>query len=523
MATSYVYKSFTAGPQRGWRLDKKNLIPIDLTALHRLLESDVRFITELTQWTIDSDIQLRRDVEQSTDTFPTAVGRRLGISIDKAILGAQFSGKAGLSRYSFLLQDRVVREVRSWNSRSAVAEGNSHRYISQGWKRTAHAGKPADLSLKYSLSAVDKGFAEILGNPWDTGTVGLKMVIDGQWYLMEFEFDRKRFQGAQKICLPDVTIHDGKAIFSFAVAYVYEYADISPRYVVGVDVGVRNFATAAVWDTETHSVVHGYSMSRRARSLHNSIRATSQQVRHLREKTRFEEAAAHRAANIRKKRELAILVAQEIAELAYIWDNALICVEDLSWISHTMSSGRWNRGELVKWVTSYHELNGGRVVSVNAYNTSQRCHVCDSRVTHPTWDISQCSHCNATTDRDLNAAVNIARVSVDKGTHGKIVSTRRKARKYAPRVSKRTPVTRETLTFPGRDRSKSGPTPRRPSKPSRRRTQLPDIKEVTNSLCSPTCNDDATVVGDGVEKNPTFRTLEKQHDLILTSVTPLRV
>ena len=79
----------------------------------------------------------------------------------------------------------------------------------------------------------------------------------------------------------------------------------------------------------------------------------------------LDEAQFHREAASRKKRELAILAAQEIAYLSHFWGNAVIAIEDLGWVSNTMQNGRWNKGELMQWLTHYVAQNGGWVVSVN--------------------------------------------------------------------------------------------------------------------------------------------------------------
>ena len=202
------------------------------------------------------------------------------------------------------------------------------------------------------------------------------------------------------------------------------------------------------------------------------MRASQRQVRDLRKKaatllhdrqermSALGEAQFHREAASRKKRELAILAAQEIADLSHLWGNAVVAVEDLSWISNTMSSGRWNRGELVRWLTHYVTQNGGWVVAVDSANTSQQCHTCGSRVTHPTYEVSVCPK-HGVMDRDVNAATNIAARAVPRVVKAR--ATRAKNRKLRPQVPLRTPVARNSLKYPGRDRTKNKPTEKRKS------------------------------------------------------------
>ena len=69
-----------------------------------------------------------------------------------------------------------------------------------------------------------------------------------------------------------------------------------------------------------------------------------------------------------------------------------------------MQNGRWNRGALVQWLTHYVSQNGGWVVAVNPARTSQLCHKCGQRVTHPTHELSVCAE-HGVMNRDVNADV----------------------------------------------------------------------------------------------------------------------
>lgn len=77
--------------------------------------------------------------------------------------------------------------------------------------------------------------------------------------------------------------------------------------------------------------MHETTLSQRVHSLRNSVQASEVQVRALKAKaatllhdrqTRMaalDEAQLHREAASRKKRELAILAAQETADLSHLW------------------------------------------------------------------------------------------------------------------------------------------------------------------------------------------------------------
>ena len=320
-----------------------------------------------------------------------------------------------------------------------------------------------------NLGAVDKQYAAIENNPFADGEIILRMVIQGAWYRLIFNFDNARFTEG-RVTLPVIKVQDGEPVFIFTVVTDNPVVQFSGDYTIGVDVGINNYATVVVRDTKTGRIAHETTLSQRVHSLWNSARASQRQVHDLRKKAAtllhgrqarmaaLDEAQFHREAASRKKRELAILAAQEIADLSHAWGNAVIAVEDLSWVRNTMQNGRWNRGELVKWLTHYVSQNGGWVVAVSPAHTSQLCHLCGAKVSHPTHKDSVCPTHGAM-DRDVNAAMNIAARAVPRVAKAR--ATRAKNRKLMPQPPLRTPVARKSLKYPGRDRTKNKPTAKR--------------------------------------------------------------
>ena len=208
----------------------------------------------------------------------------------------------------------------------------------------------------------------------------------------------------------------------------------------------------------------------------------------------LDEAQLHREAASRKKRELAILAAQEIADLSHLWGNAVVAVEDLSWISNTMQNGRWNRGAFVQWLSHYVSQNGGWVVVVNPANTSQLCYKCGAKVSHSTHEVSVCAE-HGVMDRDVNAAVNIAARAVPKVEKAR--KTRAKNRKLRPQAPLKTPVSRKSLRYPGRDRTKNAPTPKRKNhRLVSREVILPVCPARAQAPCL-----EATVLADQITRN----------------------
>ena len=462
MAKNQTYKAFIARPAHVLDLSGELL---DSARVLVSLASEVRDISSYATFVVRNDETLGDELERVAVVQPTTAGRRAGVTMPDFLV----SGKSGRSRKEMLVQHRVVTEFRSWQERDKAANGESSKYVSQGWKRTVNGSAPGYGEDYVNLGAVNKQYAAIENNPFADGEIVLKMVIQGEWHRLIFGFDNKRFAEG-KVTLPVIKVENGQPVFIFTVATDNPVVQFSGDYTIGVDVGINAYATVVVREVATGRIVHETTLSQRVHSLWNSVRASEVQVRALRRKAEtllrdrqgrmsaLDEAQLHREAASRKKRELAILAAQEIAYLSHLWGNAVVAVEDLGWIANTMQNGRWNRGEFVQWLTHYVSQNGGWVVAVNSSNTSQLCHKCGGRVTRPTHELSVCAE-HGTMDRDVNAATNIAARAVPRVVKAR--ATRAKNRKLQPQVPLKTPPTRASLKYPGRDRTKNAPTPRR--------------------------------------------------------------
>ena len=420
-------------------------------------------------YVVRNDVKLGSELANVDVVQPAVAGRRAGVTMPDFLA----TGKSGRSRKEFLVQHNVVTAFRSWQERIDAVNDTSAKYVSQGWKRTMNASAPSYGEAYVNLGAVDKQYAVIENSPTIDGEVILKMVIQGQWYRLIFRFDTTRFPEG-KVTLPLVKVENNQPVFIFTVVTENPIVQFSSDYVIGVDVGINNYATIVVRNSNTGHVVDETTLSQRVHSLWNSVRASERQVRSLKKKaagllyqrqarmSALDEAQFHREAASRKKRELAILAAQEIAYLSHFWGNTVVAVEDLSWVANTMSNGRWNRGAFTQWLTHYVAQNGGWVVAVNSANTSQVCHLCGAKVTHPEHGVSACPKHGAM-DRDVNAAANIAARAVPRVEKAR--KTRAKNRKLQPQVALKTPVARGSLKYPGRDRTKHTPTPKRKNHP----------------------------------------------------------
>ena len=462
MAKNQTYKAFVARPSHVLDLDGELL---DGSSVMAELASEVRDISSYATYVVRNDEILGDELARVTDTQPAAAGRRAGVTMPDFLV----SGKSGRSRKENLLRYNVVTSYRSYMERVQAANGESSKYVSQGWKRTVDASAPSYGEDYVNLGAVDRAYASIENDPFADGEIVLRMVVQGQWYRLIFNFDNRRFTEG-RVTLPVIKVEDGYPVFIFTVVTDNPVVQFSGDYTIGVDVGINNYATVVVREVETGRIVYETTLSQRVHSLWNSVRASEQQVRDIKAKavtllrdrqarmSALDEAQLHREAASRKKRELAIMAAQEIADLSHTFDNAVVAVEDLGWIANTMQNGRWNRGELVKWLTHYVSQNGGWVVAVNPSNTSQQCYTCGQRVSHPTHKDSVCPE-HGVMDRDVNAAANIAARAVPRVVKARV--TRAKNRKLQPQAQLRTPPARGSLKYPGRDRTKNAPTQKR--------------------------------------------------------------
>ena len=477
MAKNQTYKAFSVRPSHVMDL---NGVLLDSAPILSQLASEILGISAYATYVARNDTELGIRLAQAGAVQPAEAGRRAGVNIPdvlvvKGKIRKNKAGKpveekvSGKSRKERLFRHRVVTEYRSWQERIDAVNGESSKHVSRGWKRTVNASPPSYGGDTVNLGAVDSLYAVIENDPFTDGEIVLKMVVRGKWYRLIFKFDNARFREG-KVALPLIKIEDNQPVFIFTVATDNPVVQFSGDYVLGVDVGINNYATVAVINNSTGQIVYKTTLSQRVHSLWNSVRASEKQVRQLREKAEpilydrqgkmaaLDEAQLHREAASRKKRELARVAAQEIAYLSHFFDNAVVAVEDLGWVCNTMQNGRWNRGELVKWITHYVSQNGGWVIAVNAANTSQVCHECGAKVTHPEHKVSDCPKCGVK-DRDVNAAANIAARAVKKVEAAR--NTRANNRKLQPQAPLKTPVTRRSLKYPGQDRTKNTPTPKR--------------------------------------------------------------
>ena len=407
--------------------DKKTGIDLDL---HNILE-EVRADAELcaTEAYKHITVENLEKLSKYDGVKPAVAGRRMGIKLPP---GKSVTGR---SRFEWMIREYTVSQLRSWRERRKVHAGHSDKYVSTGFKRTANPNKPAFLKPRLTLSATDKNYHAIRLNGSITE---LDMVVNQRWVTFKFVSPKRFLEPGVRIIAPTVSIDErDRVMFNWYIDVPVERTPFSDTYVVGVDVGITHHTTAVVRNIETGKVVEASFMNRRVRSLENKIKRTKTQISALYRKGRASEVEPHRKALSNRRKELAILIGQEIADQSWRYNNALVAVEDLSFITNTMKYDRWVRGMIVDRITEMVESNGGRVMTVPAAYTSRKCHQCGKNLDLTNYRTPVCFSCQVAWDRDENAAANIANKLKDK--HKKSCQTRKKhASKTRRRNSKNT-------------------------------------------------------------------------------------
>ena len=406
---------------------------------------------------------------------PSGAGYMMGLKLP-AEVKKQF--RSGASRLERMFREQVVSNLRSWSTRVEVMTQTYPKYVSAGWQRNASDSKPDSMQPRLALSATDKGYY-YKNFSITPERISLDMVVQGSWITLHFPTPPQLLEKGCEPGAPDIWVDKNeRVVFGFHGKTDPGYPKFSERYVVGVDLGIANPAAYVVWDTEKKRVVERSLLGQRARSLNNKIKRTKTQVASLKRKGKDEEAVYHREHLSNRRKELSIIIAQELADTSWHYDNAIVSFEDLSHIKNTMKHGRWSRGEVYRRTRDMVEADGGRVMKVNAAYTSQRCHVCQSDLDMSDYSQPRCSTCGTTHHRDLNAAANIAqRANVKKACE-----TRNRHATKTKRV-RRSKCHSKPLKHPG---TKNKPTPKAPqNQPKTKNQSHPPLpkKEVSVRMC----------------------------------------
>ena len=276
---------------------------VNLEELLSSLKDEITLITDLGEMNITLENKSlveefldNRKAQGLSNLNNSVVAQRLDITFPEEFY---YPGKSGRSRVNKLFGARIVSECKSWIERCKAVEGASDKHISQGWKRTVRSYKPQYLSPKINLGDVDSQYCKI---SIERDVLVLDLVIQGKWYKLYFGYD-KRFHRADDIAKPSVFLDKkGRVRFCFPAVYKYNFTHFSAKYVIGIDVGIANYATVVVYDTKGHRIVISTTLSQRVHSIANKVRNANIQVASLQRKGHKQEAALHRAANSSRKK-----------------------------------------------------------------------------------------------------------------------------------------------------------------------------------------------------------------------------
>ena len=135
MAKNQAYKAFVARPSHVLGLNGEVL---DGARVLASLASEVRDVSAYATYVVRNDEALADELARITAVQPAEAGRQAGVTMPDFLA----TGKSGRSRKEKLVQHNVVTACRSYQERVKAANGESSKYVSQGWKRTVNKSAP---------------------------------------------------------------------------------------------------------------------------------------------------------------------------------------------------------------------------------------------------------------------------------------------------------------------------------------------------------------------------------------------
>ena len=172
MSKRRTYQAFIARPSHVLDLSGELLNGAPVMAE---LASEVHDISAYATYVVRNDEVLGDELARVTAAAPADASRRAGVTMPDFLE----TGRTGRSRKERLVQHNVVASHRSYQERVKAANGESSKYVSQGWKRTVNTVMPSYGEDYVNLGAVDRAYARIENNPFSDGEIVLRMVIQG--------------------------------------------------------------------------------------------------------------------------------------------------------------------------------------------------------------------------------------------------------------------------------------------------------------------------------------------------------
>jgi len=190
--------------------------------------------------------------------------------------------------------------------------------------------------------------------------------------------------------------------------------DGTPRYLIGVDRGRNQLASAAVYDIEEDHVVDWWS--RDGDEVQHYMDEFSNRIREFQQAGVWKQMEDARMRRFRYKEQADYEVANAIVNLARERLDAGIILEDLgglsrlgSWKVENRRFAEWSYYRLEQYIQQKAEPYDIPVQTVEPAYTSRECSRCGTDDTARDGIYFECRECNYEQHADANAAVNIAK------------------------------------------------------------------------------------------------------------------
>lgn len=333
------------------------------------------------------------------------------------------------SRVEKLCQDQLVSKLKKWDG---------------SYKTKPNAG------CSINLGAVDKQMAILTVKKQE---LWITFKAWDKEFLLCFNIPRK-YAKADKICLPNISINpQGKIVYSFNCQFKDNKPKISDEYVLGIDRGIKEFATWSIIKTSNGETVSHGVLSQEFNHLQGKIDRINKEIYGIykaigktfktKDLTKYNVlikqllGKKNKVKNLKTK--LCQQAAQELVVVSQVFDNCMIMLEDLSW------AGNWKSrvpfGLLKYWLEHYAVLGGSHVQLVNPAYTSTSCSACGNALQNKFIKRDfLCVECGVLLNRDINAAINIARRGIDRAVKSSVTRSKNVSTSKRPKVLRKKKV-----------------------------------------------------------------------------------
>ena len=343
------------------------------------------------------------------ETILTACKQYTGIS------PAEFARQNGI-------QPNILDLPRKVKAQSRITRLINHKIISIASSYTLNPNphkKEPSFDLSVNLGAVDKQYATLA---YDGEQIILTMKVWDEEYILFFDVPHYVQQrDIIKISLPTIR-YTNKGEYRFNFSTQEKPQTYSPtKLKAGVDLGRVKPYVIAVINPKRQRVAH-YEASGKLTQLN------LKRERIIRERQQILTKAAHykklgldntqlliEATHKRNKttnlgKTISQQTGSELVKKLAKHKIEVLHLEDLTWVTGSKYGSRWTHSKQQDSITHAANRAGIRTRKVNPKNTSRTCHQCRASITYsPKTRKVRCGDCQQDFDRDMNAALNIAK------------------------------------------------------------------------------------------------------------------